>query len=265
MHHPSPPPRAARKRGFTLVELSIVLVIIGLIVGGIMVGQDMVRASQLNRVLIDKDRLVSAISNFRTRYNAWPGDMTNATQIWGTASGGCPNGTRSGTQTCNGNGSGLIGDAWNGNDPRMVEMFLAMQHMANAGLISGQYNGYPTSGCTYCSAQIGTNSPITSIYGGTFMILGLNVGHVNFFNAVPKNAIMFGATNGNSEVANFPILRTTEAMTLDQKVDDGTPGNGNVRGLVTGAYGATCTTTTSAATALYNTSSSGPQCALLFN
>jgi prepilin-type N-terminal cleavage/methylation domain-containing protein len=97
-------------QGFTLVELAIVLVIIGLLIGGVLVGSALIRTAELQSAVQDKDRLVTAVNIFRDKYGALPGDMGNATDYWGTASGGCPNGVGTGTQTCNGNSDGLIYD-----------------------------------------------------------------------------------------------------------------------------------------------------------
>lgn len=263
-----------KRSGFTLVELSIVLVVIGLIIGGILASQEMVRGSELNRVLADKDRISAAINTFRTKYSALPGDMRNATDFWGTASGGCPNGTRTGTQTCNGNGDGTIGGAstgstWDTTQPSFIEAYLAMQHMALAGLLQGSYSGYVSAG-NYSAAQIGFNSPVTSIQGGTFMLFGMLAGHSDFFGAVPRNALFFGATYFGTNVAAFPLLKGSEAQSLDAKVDDGKPGTGSVVTTTsTSAYsiatGGTCATTAVASTALYNSAGSGPICALMFN
>lgn len=69
-------------RGFSLVELSIVLVILGLLTGGILAGQSLIRASELRSVSTELQRYSSAIYSFRDQYMALPGDMLNATSFW---------------------------------------------------------------------------------------------------------------------------------------------------------------------------------------
>jgi prepilin-type N-terminal cleavage/methylation domain-containing protein len=62
------------KKGFTLVELSIVLVIIGLLIGGILVAQSMIKSAQINAFVRQLQQYDSAVTNFKTKYNNLPGD-----------------------------------------------------------------------------------------------------------------------------------------------------------------------------------------------
>ena len=96
-------------QAFSLVELSIVLVILGLLVGGVLSGQSLIRAAELRSVTRDITRYTTATYTFRDKYFSIPGDMTSATSFWGTDNVSCPNGGGS-TGTCNGNGDGAIGD-----------------------------------------------------------------------------------------------------------------------------------------------------------
>ena len=125
-------------RGFSLVELSIVLVILGLLTGGILAGQNMIRAAELRSVITEFQTYQTSQRTFQGKYLALPGDMTNATDFWGSAGGagfigdGCEAASGTGTQTCNGNGNGAINTPASASE--YGERFTYWQHLANAGL-----------------------------------------------------------------------------------------------------------------------------------
>lgn len=62
------------RSGFSLVELSIVLVILGLLVGGVLTGQSLIRASELRKFMNTMERYKAATYTFRDKYFALPGD-----------------------------------------------------------------------------------------------------------------------------------------------------------------------------------------------
>ena len=69
------------KKGFTLVELAIVLVIIGLLIGGILVAQSMVSTTRIHSQVTQLQQLDTAIQNFQTKYNSLPGDNKYFTPV----------------------------------------------------------------------------------------------------------------------------------------------------------------------------------------
>src|SRR3954465_2634734 len=84
------------QQGFTLVEIAIVLVIIGLLLGGILKGQEMITQAKIKNIINDLNGLAAAMSSYQDRYRALPGDELNANTVsrWGaTAFGGDGNGT----------------------------------------------------------------------------------------------------------------------------------------------------------------------------
>src|ERR1700704_5776013 len=87
--------------GFTLVEIAIVLVIIGLLLGGILKGQEMITQAKIKNVIADMTGISAAMYGYQDRYRALPGDDKNA----GTAGGGAG---RWGALTASGNGDGTI-------------------------------------------------------------------------------------------------------------------------------------------------------------
>src|SRR5438034_5887737 len=68
--------------GFTLVEIAIVLVIIGLLLGGILKGQEMITQARIKNIVNDFNGVTVAVTSYQDRYRAIPGDDLNATARW---------------------------------------------------------------------------------------------------------------------------------------------------------------------------------------
>lgn len=216
-------PSALMKRGFSLVELSIVLVILGLLTGGILAGQSLIRASELRAVTAEHNRYLAAVQSFRDKYFALPGDFSTATKFWGTASGGCPSGARSGTQTCNGDGNGTM---YIHNE----EMYLFWQHLANAGLIEGSYTGYTGPGHAQYDANGGVNVPRSRLNNANWTVRSINIsGAVSGWFDTNANIFEVGGKQPNfwNEAV---IFKPEELWNIDTKMDDGKPSVGKVNG-----------------------------------
>lgn len=243
--------------GFSLVELSIVLVILGLLTGGILAGQSLIRASEIRSVSTDMQSYITAIQTFRDKYRALPGDMTNAVSFWGQMTNcgvASPSGT--GTQTCNGDGSGTLNAASAAS--RTGERFGFWQHLASAGLISGSYTGI-ASASDNDSATAGTNVPASKINSAVWYATTWNTaGNAINFAWNYENHLVFGApfANGNGGVA----ISTEEAWGLDSKLDDGMP----ARGFIFATARDTCTNSTSATdyASTYLLTGTGVRCGL---
>lgn len=238
------------KQGFSLVELSIVLVILGLLTGGILAGQSLIRAAELRSISSDFSRYQTAVLTFRDQYFALPGDMRNATAFWGDDNAVCPdaaiaNGTPG---TCNGNGDGALGSG----TVNPSEFFRAWQQLALAGLIEGTYTGI-AGAADARQAIIGTNVPRSRIAnaGSSFYNEVYTSAHPNrFINASGKNLIQFGAASGLYETY-YPVIKPEEAWNIDTKMDDGRPGSGGLMAWKpSGSW--TCSTSADPTTATYN-------------
>lgn len=239
-----------KKTGFTLVELSIVLVIIGLIVGGVLVGRDLINAAKLRAVLIDIEKFNAAANTFRTKYNCLPGDCLNATDYFGTfASCGAysvdsPNLSNS---TCNGDGNGRVLFI-NPSDPHpppanyymFDETIQFWQQLSLAGLIKGKYSGFTLAGGG--GIDPGVNAPQSSLENGCYSINYSNLDPVlaaQFLPTSPMYSNVITIGNSTSENGTGTLLSTcTEglyslpaisAQNLDSKIDDGKPTIGNVQ------------------------------------
>lgn len=218
---------AAARSGFSLVELSIVLVILGLLTGGILTGQNLIRAAELRGLVTEFQKYQTAIQTFRSKYFALPGDMTNATDFWGAISSGtCPAGTGSGTETCNGNGDGRIQYA---GASEYGEAFMFWQHLANAGMIEGSYSGIAGSAGSGAQHIAGINHPKSKMpnFGWAVFNFGMLSGHPYQFDGAYDGTMWVGEPTTSVSPRSGPIY-ATEVWNIDKKLDDGLPARGRL-------------------------------------
>jgi prepilin-type N-terminal cleavage/methylation domain-containing protein len=246
---------------FSLVELSIVLVILGLLVGGVLAGQSLIRAAELRAVTTEYNKFYTASRAFRDKYFAVPGDMSNATKFWG-ASAACPATAGTGTQTCDGDGNGSIG--LSGGTSQYSESFTYWQHLANAGLIEGTYTGMSGAGGSYESNT--TNSPKSKLASAIWFVSTDTFSAPAFFPvALARSNFRIGALAGT----NWPfgkLLKPEEAWNIDTKLDDGLPGTGKVTAPTNGyANEPNCASTAVASTAVYSVNLSSLECILIMD
>ena len=229
-----------------------------------MVGKDLIRDAELRDILSTKEKFVTAVYTFKTKYNAIPGDMSDAQSYWGVAA-DCTL-AQTTTATCNGTGNGFL-DSSTPSGAIGNERFLFWKHLANAELISGKYTGI-TDGTTQWSATV-NNSPSGKIANSLWYTSywGTLSGSVWGFNAMYNNIFQFGlpVVNDNPTVG---ILTSKEMWTMDTKIDDGKPGTGSLRSFISNcvakANGVTTAVATDTLTAVYRTSGTGNQCPLVF-
>jgi prepilin-type N-terminal cleavage/methylation domain-containing protein len=203
-----PSPAAQDDAGFTLVELSIVLVVIGLILGGVMVGRDMLESVRLKAVLKEQETIEAAVQTFISKYNALPGDMTNATKFWGKDMVACPgqSGVAATPGTCNGGGNGRISD---GGIP-YNEHELAWFHLLLSGLLQG--NRSDVGGSAFNTEILRARAR-----PGTYWIISPgNHNGLDFGYNPPMHFIRVGG------------FTPAEAYAIDQKVDDGLISTGSI-------------------------------------
>jgi prepilin-type N-terminal cleavage/methylation domain-containing protein len=254
------------KDGFSLVELSIVLVILGLLTGGVMTGQSLIRAAELRAITTESEQFAAAVNTFKGKYFGLPGDLNNATSFWGGANAGasCNAGhttAGTGTQTCNGNGNGQIKHS---NADGYNEIYMFWQHLANAGLINGTFGGMAigSDSETLQRVVIGTNGFISKIQGATYFIETYNWGGSSTrFTYNYVNSLQFGKPDTANLRPTDPIITTEEAWNIDKKTDDGLPGQGRLLSMrsecINGALG-------SPLAATYNLTATGQRCGLVW-
>jgi prepilin-type N-terminal cleavage/methylation domain-containing protein len=242
---------ASKKSAFSLVELSIVLVILGLLIGGILSGQALIRAAELRSINTDISRYAAAINTFRDKYFALPGDMTNATAFWGKDNANCSGqtGTAATPGTCNGNGDGMI-DA--------TERFRFWQQLANAGLVEGNYTGTSTGGVPVAGTNI-ARSKYNDLGWDNLYYSKSSYGWTTDTNFANHLRIGLATSAMPYTDAYDPNQFTAEDMwNIDTKMDDGTPGGGKMFARVDSG----CQTTNVIATAVYALNVSGKICGL---
>jgi len=200
--------------GFTLVELSVVITIIGLIIGGIMTGRELVKNSESRAIIAQMTDLKAAIRQFETLYNGLPGDLANASSFWSGAT--------------NGNGNKAI------EGEPSDEAFMAFDHLSRAGIINGSFLGQWNGGFVF-SALTGNNVVQLKRKGGAIYIRCCsNTDYAR--NLSFNNMINIFSISDSGNAYRGGIVTPVEALSIDQKMDDGNPDTGYIGGA--GAYNA---------------------------
>lgn len=205
-----------KKAGFSLIELSIVLVIISLVAGGVMVGAGLIHSTKVRNTAVDLTRYKTAVFDFKRKYGDLPGDLMNATDIWGAAA-SCPNGISTGAETCNGDGDGMMEKS----SATSIEHLRAWQHLSNAEFIEGRFTGAYQGG----NIAGGVNVPETPLRNGVYEMhyqSGAIFGRIGHF-------IKVAAVQNTG--ANNALLNPIDAMAIDKKYDDGFADSGDIMAL----------------------------------
>lgn len=202
--------------GFTLAELSIVIVIIALVMSGVIVGRDLIKSSEIRKSISILEKVNAAVNTFKIKYGCIPGDCTNTTSLF------------SGTWSAyNGNGDGLI-NRW----PN--ESMAAHDSLVAANFIPKTAVKY-TVGHAQNSYLAGANDSWSYLYYADLYSIALD-GTWTFGNpTILPNAIKAGVTvtwanwTGGGSI-NQPAISPNDASMIDQKIDDGLPKTGKFFG-----------------------------------
>lgn len=195
-----------------MLELSIVIVIIGLIVAGISAGQSLVDGAKKKQLATELTQYKVAINGFRLAYGALPGDITNAYDYWGA--------TCDATEdNCNGNGDKQITAS---NGPDAHESFRAWQHLYLAGLVDQEYTGVGQG--TGNEAVVGVNVPFAPLRN----TLGIMLLSQGLYITSPTRLTFRVGYNSTNNALNQG-LTAPEAYYYDNKFDDGKPLQGLIR------------------------------------
>ena len=236
-----------KRNGFTLVELSIVLVIIGLLIGGILIGQSLIESAKIGKVIREIQQYDIAIRGFDQKFRGLPGDHDQGGNYFGQVAGNsCLSGVET-VGTCSGDGDGFV-------DINTAEQFTVWEHLAIGGFLTGQsYTGTAYTDCVNGSLcfRPGTNSPITALGDNTNFILfyrTLADGTGNWRGAAFQEHVYWIIDPDNNFVASrqggFAGMGTSiaQAAAIDAKLDDGAPYTGNVNVPLSSAFAPGCVT-----------------------
>lgn len=206
------------RAGFTLVELAIVLVIIGLIVGGVLVGQDLIKAAEIRATMADLESYNAAATTFRNKFNGLPGDLlaSRSSQYGLTARSGAAG---------HGDGNSIIEGCAAGATDLGCETALFWVDLTAAELIPDAYTTATDAAVTAASsAALEPYLPSTPVR---------ELAKVHMFNENGRNyfaiANITTSTGAVSLVASPAGLTPSEASQIDDKADDGLPTTGIVR------------------------------------
>ena len=187
-----------RQQGFTLVEIAIVLVIIGLILGGILKGQELVDSARVRSISNEISNTRTAWYAFQDRYNALPGDFSRAQAQIGASIAN------------NGDGNGRV-DTNN-------EVGGVWDHLAEAGFINGGYSGAGVAGDTLpCVSTVCPSNPFSGAYKITW---GANGDGVQGNNSTAA---------ASHEFITGDQIPVSILLQLDIKLDDGIANSGELR------------------------------------
>ncbi|HEU5048422.1 MAG TPA: prepilin-type N-terminal cleavage/methylation domain-containing protein [Rickettsiales bacterium] len=267
-------------QGFTLIELSIVLVIVGLIVGGILVGQDLITSASVRAQVAQIEKLNTAVHAFQYKYGGIPGDLElSQASKFGFITNACDG--RNGGRDGNGKLEGYYGTPYY-LDQFLGETELFWEDLSTAQLVSGTYpGGSTTRDCDYNNSNILTLTPGPD-YIGNFIPAG-KIGFGNFvhvytdlsFNWYGLAQITPNPTYGYV-LAAAPSIPVISAYNIDAKADDGMPNTGTIQAQYLTGYAitlapnntapnyATCYDTTSKKYSVGYNNGTGPNCALSF-
>jgi len=182
-----------KQAGFTLIEIAIVLVIIGLLLGGVLKGQELITSARVRNLISQQDGIKAAYFGFLDRFRALPGDYSQAsTNIANVAA------------AANGNGNGQIQSVLGGG--AIDEHVAAWDHLSKSGFINGSY--------TYAAVPETQASAPTNPYVRFIRVI------YDTAYGTPTPAIRHNIKSGNQIPSDI-------MAEIDRKIDDGNPVGGN--------------------------------------
>ena len=244
------------KRGFSLVELSIVILIIGLLVAGISSGTKLIQQAELRSIISEFEEIQVAYKTFQATYDAIPGDMGDASVFFPN----CASTAGAGILNCDGNGDGYVsfnmGNSWDGanvgDEPAKAFRHLNQSGIYDKGGSTQLTDGYSSFGSF---ALDGYHAKSDALTGGYYIIVTVDGGGTG---GSTIGAGVIYSSGGSDLSSSFPNLTNAvylfeeqqggvnpggrgkmdafTAFQIDKKIDDGTTSGGNAIGANTGSF-----------------------------
>jgi len=209
--------RLKENYGFTLVELAVVMIIIGVLIGGVLKGQEMIQGARVTKTASNLESFTAAHNIFYDQFGALPGDINGLGRLPGcTLANFC----------ASGNLDTVVGvpidNANNNTAGELAESIQYWKHLAMTGIISGVN---PAASNIPANSSIGQSHPGTPL-GGVY----------NAFETDPAGFNDYGAPGVNIVITQMPNVTTTAGAFLsmmhvsqiDLRLDDGAPNTGTV-------------------------------------
>jgi len=208
--------------GFTLIEIAIVLVIIGLLLGGVLKGQELIQGARVRNMIAQQDGIKAAYFGFLDRFRALPGDY-NAAAANINCSPACTNG----------NGNGQIEAT---NAATIAEAIGVWEHLSRSGFINGAY----TYATTYTTASAPTNPYsmfIQLVYDNVYADAGTAANRHNLKtgNQIPADILVEvdrKVDDGNAQLGTFRFSAASATGTAPTAANCHTTGTWVVTGTI---------------------------------
>ncbi|HLD77158.1 MAG TPA: prepilin-type N-terminal cleavage/methylation domain-containing protein [Rickettsiales bacterium] len=222
----------AKRSAFSLIELSIVLIIIGLLIAGVTGGASLIKSSELRSIITEARSWAIAVNGFYNQFDALPGDY----------------GTSVGLASTDGDGDGTI-EGNGGGGTNVYEGRGAWIHLKSAGILDSTILSTTfTAVSAVAVTSFGGIIPASKIKASGWDFDYNTTSLQNVVVLTGAMATALSASSSNSFVKGTSIavgaITPTDALAIDAKFDDGVANTGKIRGILSGCFSTTTYTTT---------------------